>query len=81
MSSKSIRYCDRCGREIPSDVRPRRLFRSRTFVKANLAYILSGDEDYLEISDSEDDSSLDLCKECSESFVKWFNDGKRGEMK
>lgn len=80
MSSKRINYCDRCGREIPSDVRPHRMFWSRTFVKGNLTYMLSGDEDDLDISDSEDDS-FDLCEECSESFVKWFKDGKRGEKK
>lgn len=80
MSSKRIQYCDRCGREIPSNVRPRRVFWSKTFVKSNLCYMFSGDEDYLEIINSEDDS-LDLCEECSKSFVKWFKDGKRGEKK
>lgn len=80
MSSKRINYCDRCGKEIPSNVHPRRVFWSRTFVKANLSYMLSGDEDDLDISDSADDS-FDLCEECSESFVKWFKDGKRGEKK
>ena len=79
MSSKRIHYCDRCGREIPSDVHPRRVFWSSKFVKGNLTYMLSGDEDDLDISES--DEGFDLCEECSESFVKWFKDGKRGEKK
>lgn len=80
MSSKRIRYCDRCGKEIPSNVRPHRVLWSRTFVKGNLVYMFSGDEDDLDILDNEDEG-FDLCEECSESFVKWFKDGKRGEKK
>ena len=80
MSSKRVYYCDRCGKEIPLNVLRGRALWSSTFVKTSIAYILSGNEDDLDISDSADDS-FDLCEECSGSFVKWFKDGKRGENK
>lgn len=69
-----FRTCDRCGAPIPyTNQVPRRLCH-RTTVKGSILF------DSFDSHRFECNGEVDLCKECDNSFIDWFNAGS-GERK
>lgn len=66
-----IHKCDRCGKVISRDHGIARSFTHRTVVRGNIFFDLFTGT-YLD----EYERDVELCRECDESFVDWFNAGE-----
>ncbi len=62
-----IRKCDRCGKEISWEGRVPRILGYRRVIESRIIFGLC-DSHGIEID-------VDLCKECDESFIDWFDAG------
>lgn len=65
-----IHKCDRCGETIPRYQGIARSFTHRTVIRGNIFFDLFVGREL-----DEYDRDIELCKECNESFVDWFNAG------
>ena len=64
-----IKKCDRCGKEITLESRVPRILNHHRVIESRIIFGLYDSHRY----DGERD--LDLCRECDESFIDWFNAG------
>lgn len=62
-----IRKCDRCGKEISLEGCVPRILGYRRVIESRIIFGLC-DSHEIEID-------VDLCKECDNSFIDWFNAG------
>ena len=65
--------CDRCGKKLLNWNDVKRRFRHDTYYKARLIPDLLIDE----IERGTLHRDIDLCQECNDSFIDWFNSGKK----
>ncbi len=65
-----IHKCDRCGMVIPRDKGIARSFTHRTVIRGNIFFDLFVGKDL-----DEYERDIELCSECNEGFVDWFNAG------
>ncbi len=65
--------CDRCGEIIPDSESIARRFIHRNFVRGNIVFdiVIKGD---LFVGYKRE---ITLCKKCDDSFIHWFQSGKK----
>lgn len=59
--------CDRCGKTIPKSGEVKRRFIHKTYFAGKIIF------DFYDFDEYERD--IDLCAECNNSFIDWFNAG------
>lgn len=65
-----VHKCDRCGKVIPREPGISRSFTHRTVIRGNIFFDL-----FTGVDLDEHERDIELCKECNESFIDWFNAG------
>lgn len=61
---KTVIVCDRCGKEHKLSEWPRITFHSAPVIPVQLL---------VHLGNNSVDEKIDLCKECRESFVQWWD--------
>lgn len=62
-----IRKCDRCGKEISLEGRAPMILNYRRVIESRIMFYF---RDSYRI-----EKAVDLCKECDDSFIDWFDAG------
>lgn len=63
----TIIKCDRCGKELSSNDRIPRTFKNVRLIESRFMFSIFDSHRY--------ERDIDLCNECDNSFIDWFNSG------